>query len=157
VRRDAWPPAVLAVAGVLAINEARRLRFGTVAVPGPGFFPLALAVSFAAVSLVLLVIALRASGVGQLDGGAGTDRHPEEGGAKWKVLATLAAMTLYAFALEPAGFVVSTAGLVLFFFRVLERQRWVVAVPASMLTSIATYVVFKMWLQVRLPPGPWGL
>ena len=43
------------------------------------------------------------------------------------------------------------------FFRALEGMRWTVAVAASALTSVVTYVVFKVWLYVRLPPGPWGL
>jgi hypothetical protein len=35
-------------------------------------------------------------------------------------------------------------------------MRWTVAIAASALTSIVTYVIFKVWLYVRLPPGPWG-
>ena len=55
MNREAWPPALLAVAGLVAVNEARRLRFGAVTVPGPGFFPLVLAVGFTLVCLILLV------------------------------------------------------------------------------------------------------
>ena len=153
MNREAWPPALLSVAGLVAVNEARRLRFGTVTVPGPGLFPLVLAVGFTLVCLILLVAALRApaGAVSAESGGAG------EGGVRWKVLATLGVMLAYAFALEPLGFVVATCGLLIFFFRVLDGLRWPVAVAASALTSVLTYTVFKTWLQVRLPPGPWGL
>ena len=153
MNREAWPPALLSVAGLVAVNEARRLRFGAVTVPGPGLFPLVLAIGFTLVCLILLVAALRApadAGVAEA-GGAG------EGGIRWKVLATLGVMLAYAFALEPLGFVVATCGLLCFFFRALEGMRWTVAVAASALTSVVTYVVFKVWLYVRLPPGPWGL
>ena len=148
MNREAWPPALLTVAGLVAVNEARRLRFGAVTVPGPGFFPLVLAVGFTLACLTLLVAALRAPAAES--GGAG------EGGIRWKVLATLGVMLVYAFALEPLGFVVATCGLLCFFFRALEGMRWAVAVAASALTSVVTYVIFKVWLYVRLPPGPWG-
>jgi len=153
VNREAWPPALLTVAGLVAVNEARRLRFGAVTVPGPGLFPLVLAVGLTLVSLILLVAALRApaGAAAARSGGAG------EGGIRWKVLATLGVMLAYAFALEPLGFVAATCGLLCFFFRALEGMRWTVAVAASALTSVVTYVIFKVWLYVRLPPGPWGL
>jgi putative tricarboxylic transport membrane protein len=153
VNREAWPPALLTVAGLVAVNEARRLRFGAVTVPGPGLFPLVLAVGFTLVCLLLLVSALRAPAgavVAESDGAG-------ESGIRWKVLATLGVMLAYAFALEPLGFVAATCGLLCFFFRALEGMRWTVAVAASALTSVVTYVVFKVWLYVRLPPGPWGL
>lgn len=152
MNREVWPPALLAVAGLVAVNEARRLRFGAVTTPGPGFFPLALAVSFTLVCLILLVTALRAPAAAPADAGGVGD-----GGVRWKALATLVVMLAYAFALEPVGFVASTCGLLLFFFRALEGLRWPVALAASALTSVVTYVVFKVWLHVRLPPGPWGL
>ena len=153
MKREAWPPALLSVAGLVAVNEARRLRFGSVTVPGPGLFPLTLAVGFTLVCLILLVAALRApaDAVSAESGGA------RDGGIRWKVLATLGVMLAYAFVLEPLGFVAATCGLLCFFFRALEGMRWTVAVAASALTSVVTYVIFKVWLYVRLPPGPWGL
>ena len=151
MNREAWPPALLTIAGLVAVNEARRLRFGAVTVPGPGLFPLVLAVGFTLVCLTLLVAAVRAPADAASDDGAG------EGGIRWKVLATLGVMLAYAFVLEPLGFVAATCGLLCFFFRALEGMRWTVAVAASALTSVVTYVIFKVWLYVRLPPGPWGL
>jgi len=153
VNREAWPPALLTVAGLVAVNEARRLRFGAVTVPGPGLFPLVLAVGFTLVCLILLVAALRvpAGAASAESGGVGA------GGIRWKVLGTLGVMLAYAFVLEPLGFVAATCGLLCFFFRALEGMRWTVAVAASALTSVVTYVIFKVWLYVRLPPGPWGL
>lgn len=153
MNRDAWPPALLTVAGLVAVNEARRLRFGAVTVPGPGLFPLVLAVGFTLVCLILLVAALRAPA----DAAPAESGGAAEGGIRWKVLATLGVMLAYAFALEPLGFVAATCGLLCFFFRALEGMRWTVAVAASALTSVVTYVIFKVWLYVRLPPGPWGL
>jgi len=68
----------------------------------------------------------------------------------------MAALFVYAFALERVGFVVATFALLLFFFKVLERQRWVMALAGSLVTAFVTYLVFKVWLQVQLPAGPWS-
>ena len=37
--RDRLPTAVLLAFGLVALEEARKLRFGSIARPGPGFFP----------------------------------------------------------------------------------------------------------------------
>ena len=46
--------------------------------------------------------------------------------------------------------------LLLFFFMALQRQRWLVAMGASLAISLVTYLVFKVWLGVNLPAGLWG-
>jgi len=48
----------------------------------------------------------------------------------------MAALFVYALVLEPVGFVASTFGLLLFFFRALERQRWLVALGSSLATAL---------------------
>jgi len=68
----------------------------------------------------------------------------------------MAALFVYTLVLESAGFVAATFALLVFFFRALERQRWLVAVASSLVTALVTYLVFKVWLNVQLPAGPWG-
>ncbi len=145
--RDRTAAAVLLAFGIVALEEARKLRFGTIARPGPGFFPVVLAAAFSLVVLALLVTALRAPD-------AGDAPAPIAG---WrKMAATMAALFVYAFLLEPAGFVIATFALLVFFFKALEGQRWLTALAGSFLTAFVTYVVFKVWLHVQLPPGPWN-
>ncbi len=146
--RDRGAAAVLLVFGLIALEEARKLRFGSIVRPGPGFFPVVLAAAFSLVCVVLLVGALRAR-----------DGHAVVAGARlgWsKILATMAALFAYAFVLERVGFVAATFALLLFFFKVLERQRWLHALAGSLLTAFVTYLVFKVWLNVQLPAGPWS-
>jgi putative tricarboxylic transport membrane protein len=145
--RDRVAAAVLLVFGLIALEEARRLRFGSIVRPGPGFFPVVLAAAFSLVCLALLVTALRARVSGPTPGA-----H-----LAWpKIVATMAALFVYAFALERVGFVIATFALLLFFFKALERQRWRTALAGSLATACVTYLVFKVWLNVRLPAGPWG-
>lgn len=146
--RDRGAAAVLLVFGLIALEEARKLRFGSIVRPGPGFFPVLLAAAFSLVCVLLLVGALRAR-----------DGHAVVAGARlgWsKILATMAALFAYAFVLERVGFVAATFALLMFFFKVLERQRWRTALAGSLVTAFVTYLVFKVWLNVQLPAGPWS-
>jgi putative tricarboxylic transport membrane protein len=145
--RDRAAATVLLVFGLIALEEARKLRLGSIARPGPGFFPVILAAAFSLVCLVLLVMAWRARDA------------PAETGARLparKIVATIVALFVYAFALERVGFVAATFVLLLVFFKALERQRWVTALAGSLVTAFVTYLVFKVWLSVQLPAGPWG-
>ncbi len=145
--RDRGAAAVLLVFGLIALEEAGRLRFGSLARPGPGFFPVVLAAGFSLVCTGLLVIAARARGADAVSAAR----------LGWpKIGATMAALFVYTLVLESAGFVAATFALLLFFFRALERQRWLVAVASSLVTALVTYLVFKVWLNVQLPAGPWG-
>ena len=145
--RDRGAAAVLVVFGLIALEEASKLRFGSIARPGPGFFPVVLAAAFSLVGVGLLVVAVRVSDAGTSAGARL---------AWWKIVATMAALFVYALVLEPLGFVVSTFALLLFFFKALERQRWVVALAGSLATALVTYLVFKVWLNVQLPAAPWS-
>jgi hypothetical protein len=145
--RDRIAAAVLFVFGLVALEEARKLRFGTLARPGPGFFPVVLAAAFSLVCLVLLLQTVRA---------ADANSAPVARLGWQKIVATMAALCLYAVVLEPLGFVAATFALLLFFFRALERQRWPVALASSLATALVSYLVFKVWLNVQLPAAPWG-
>jgi len=145
--RDRGAAAVLLVFGLIALEEASRLRFGSLARPGPGFFPVVLAAGFSLVCTGLLVIAARAR---EADAVSATRL------GRLKIGATMAALFVYTLVLESAGFVAATFALLLFFFKALERQPWLVAVASSLVTALVTYLVFKVWLNVQLPAGPWG-
>lgn len=145
--RDRAAAAVLLAFGLIALAEARKLRLGSIARPGPGFFPVVLAAAFSLVCVALLVVALRTSDT----------IAPPGARLGWpKVVATMATLFVYAFALERVGFVITTFVLLLFFFKALERQRWATALAGSLATAFVTYLVFKVWLQVQLPAGPWS-
>ena len=138
---------VLVVFALVAVNEARKLRLGTLGNPGPGFVPLWLAGALALVAMLLLWRALREPA---------TPAPPAEPGARWKPVASLVALAAYTFALEPLGFVLATAALLFFFFRVLDGQRWWLALASAIVISVLSYLVFARALHVRLPEGPWS-
>ena len=138
---------VLVAFAFVAVNEARKLRFGSLSSPGPGFVPLCLAVALAFVGLLLLWRALREPE---------SPAPPAALGARWKSVVSLIALVAYTFALEPLGFLLATAALLFFFFRVLDGQRWWVALTSAVAISLLSYLVFARALHLRQPEGPWS-
>lgn len=147
---DSWAAGFLALAGLAGLWEALKLPLGTVAQPGPGFFPVCLAAAFSVVALALVVQALRGGAVASLS------VRRRELGHRRKVGAALGSLSLYAFLLEPLGFLLATVLLLIFFFSAIEPQRWPVAVGGSVAASLLTYGFFKLWLGVQLPAGLFG-
>ena len=148
--RDLGAAAVLLAFGLFALIQARGLRFGSIVSPGPGFFPICLAAALTLVSVALVVTALRTPPTA-----AGPASGPRVGG-QLKVVGTLGSLVVYALVLERLGFLLATFALLLFFFKALQRQRWLAALGGSLATSLATYLVFKVWLGVNLPAGLWS-
>ena len=144
-RRELAAAAVLLAFALFAVTQARGLRFGTVAAPGPGFFPLCLAIALCLAGIGLIVQAWRAAPAGP--------PAPSPGLRRFAVVGTLASLLVYALVLEQLGFLLATFALLLFFFRVLQRQSWLVVVTGSLATSILAYLVFKTWLGINLPGG----
>jgi len=154
-RRDLAAAAVLLAFALFAIIKALGLRFGTVAVPGPGFFPLCLAMALCLASIGLIVQTLRA--VPAAVRAAPAEAVVSSAGARRSAVAgTLVSLLIYALVLEWLGFLLATFALLLFFFRTLQRQSWLVVVTGSLATSLLSYLVFKTWLGVNLPGGLLG-
>ncbi len=128
--------AVLLLGAVAVLVEGRGLPFGAVAAPGPGFFPRALAVA---------VVAGRASAA-----------PPAMPGARFRLGAVVGVLFAFTAVLDWLGFAAATFLLMVVLFRVVERHRWTIVVAESAAAAAACHVLFKMWLGVRLPPGPWG-
>jgi putative tricarboxylic transport membrane protein len=144
-RRELAAAAVLLAFGLFATTQALGLRFGTIAAPGPGFFPMCLAVAVGLAGIGLIVQALRATRAEVVVWTAGARR--------FAVAGTLASLLVYALVLEWLGFLLATFALLVFFFRALQRQSWLVVVAGSLATSLLSYLVFKTWLGVNLPGG----
>ena len=134
--------------GVAGVIEARRLPVGDARHPGPGFFPLWLAIALCVVSAALLLQRVPAP--------AHDDTAPSDALRRDKVVLTLLAGFGYAFVVELLGFTATTFVFLCVLLTTIERQRWIASVAISALTATGCYVVFKIWLAVQLPVGPWG-
>ena len=142
--------AGLTAFGVAGIVEAAKLPFGTVTQPAAGFFPLCLAVGLTVVAAAVLLRSPWTPLAAPVQDGAAAP------GGLVRVALTLAALLGYAVVLEPAGFALATFALIAFLLRIIEPRPWPIALGGAVLTVIATHVVFRIWLGVRLPVGPGG-
>lgn len=147
-RPDATAAAAVLAFAAAAVYESTRLPFGTVRNPGPGFLPWWAGLALGVLALICLGQALRGRPA------AGPAAPPVERGRLPKVGGLVAVLAAYVLALEPLGYPASTFLLVLFMLRVVDPQRWAMALGVAALASVGSYVVFAVWLQVPLPPGP---
>jgi putative tricarboxylic transport membrane protein len=136
--------------GAVICWEARKLDMGRIVKPGPGFFPFWLGFFLIIVAAVLL-----------LRYGRMSPKEPAPAlwkGRQWdKIVYVLGALFLYAFFLEFLGYLLATFFLMSFLFRSVEKQKWSVVILGSIISSLITFLLFKVWLQVQLPMGLWGI
>jgi Tripartite tricarboxylate transporter TctB family len=102
-----------------------------------------------ALAVAVLVAALAAAP-------AGAEAAPG-GGRRWKVALVLLALVVYAYALPHLGFVLTTTMVLIFLFKIVEPQRWSIAIGGALASAVIAYVLFKVWLGAQLPPGPFGV
>lgn len=135
----------LALLGLAAYAawEAARMPGGTVALPGPGFAPLGLALLLAVTALALLGRALRRAPPDE----AVPLGHPHVA----VVLGGLAGLGL---AFERLGFLLSMTLFLALLFRLLARRGWVAAGLAAVATTGLAWLFFARVLGVALPRGP---
>jgi len=132
--------------------EAHKLKLGRISRPDPGFFPFWLAVAFIILAGLLFIQVYRKRA------DSGSSESSLWDGAKWtKVLFSLLAMLGYALVLERLGYLLTTFILMSLLFRQVGSRSWRITILGSIGTSFFTYVLFKVWLQVQLPGGLWGI
>lgn len=132
------------VLGVLLCYGATRLGVGSATDPGTGFI-------FFWSGLILIALSLIAFAESLRDG---EDTNPEIGALNWrKIVFVLFGLVLYAYFLERLGFVVTTFLLLSFLLGLIEDTNWGKSLGISSATALGSYVVFELWLKIRLPHG----
>jgi putative tricarboxylic transport membrane protein len=79
-------------------------------------------------------------------------------GLRWpNIVYVLAALSIYAYVFNLLGFILSTVFLLVFLFKAIEPQRWSVAILGAVVSSVAAYLIFQVWLGSQLPRGLLGI
>ncbi|MBI4587672.1 MAG: tripartite tricarboxylate transporter TctB family protein [Candidatus Rokubacteria bacterium] len=133
---------VLGALGAAVCVRAVGLHIGTGTSPGPGFFPFLGGLALTVLAGLLAVRGWRGPGEAR-----GTS------GLLWRPGALVGGLLVYTAVLDPAGFPLATAALVAVVLIVLDVRNWLVIAGVSVGLAAASYVVFKVWLGVDLPPG----
>jgi hypothetical protein len=138
---------VIGLAGsVLLLVMAQGLPTPALVPIGPGFYPRILFGVTAALSVLLIVSGLRQR------------EQQERPATSYRlVLSTFAVVIAYLLVLPLLGYRLGTFLFVAVLQAVLERPRttarWALLVAIALVTSIATYYVFEVYLSVLLPRG----
>jgi hypothetical protein len=115
--------------------------------PGPGYFPFGAGLIFGVLALCVTVSSIRKSSA------RGHSKESSER-LQWENVALiLASMLVYILIFKKAGFVIATFSLVLFFIRVIARERWFHSFLVSVSITIAFHVFFDILLNAQLPMG----
>lgn len=119
--------------------------------PGPGFLPVLTGMALIVVSLFVFIPAL----CRREEDGERIPFFPERGSFK-KWLLALIALIAYCFALTRVGYVLTTFVFMTFMARIMEPRAWTISLLVALLTTVVTYVLFVVLLEVQLPQGLLG-
>jgi putative tricarboxylic transport membrane protein len=129
-----------------------RLSLGSFHHPGPGFLSFYAGLILGGLALVVHLQSQKAPSA---------KREPEPIWSNkrrgWKMVLTVVALLVYAVGMNYLGFLISTFIFLAFLLKVIEPQRWSVALLGSLAASGAFYLVFEMGLQSQLPKGPFQI
>jgi len=115
---------------------------GTPVSPGPGFWPFLVAMA---------ILGLGAALVLRPDRGFHALR---DGDSRWTSLGVaLATLGFFVLALEPLGYPLTTAVLLVVQFRWVEGRSWRTAVLTAVAASAVSFALFRFLLHIPLPAG----
>ena len=144
---DRWSSSLCLIIAALICTEAYRLDLGSYNDPGPGFLPFWNGIALGILSLLML--------------GHSFAKNSERSDAfkeiLWKkVLFVLGYMVAYALVLEKIGFLITTFLFIIAAINTIAPKRWYIVAMVAVMTSLATYLVFQVWLKSQLPKGVLG-
>ncbi|MDH3287389.1 MAG: tripartite tricarboxylate transporter TctB family protein [Betaproteobacteria bacterium] len=145
VRSDQFSGLMLVAFALYVVWANRVYPVGTVHVPGPGFMPLALAIFFGSMGLLIAAGGARSRPLIEM-------RWTE---AKRAVTILLAAV-VGVVALEAVGYRLTIMVLLVFLMGVIERKPPVMVAILSIGFAFLSYYVVADLLLVPLPRSPWG-
>jgi putative tricarboxylic transport membrane protein len=151
LNNDQASSATLFAVGVAICLGAVRYGLGSFAQPDSGLVPF---LAGAGICLFCTIGFLQATSRKI----RGEGWVPPFRGIFWKkVLAVVVALGAYVLLLKPLGFLLCTTLFVGFLLRAIEPQRWPIVLSVAVITALACYGVFEVWLQAQLPKGFLGV
>jgi len=119
-----------------------RYGVGTGRLPGPGFWPLAIALSMAGLGAALIARPGPARSA------------PVERASRWERFAVgMGTLAFYVLALEPLGYLAATFVLLVVQFRWVAGRSWRGSFLTSAMAATISLIVFRAFLNVPLPQG----
>jgi putative tricarboxylic transport membrane protein len=133
--------------GILVCYGATRLGLGSVTEPGSGFIFFWSGLILVILSCIVVAESLRNT----------EEMVQETREMNWvKIALVLLSLVLYAFFLERLGFVLTTFVLLSFLLGWIERTNWARSLGVASAAALGTFIIFELWLKIRLPKGIFG-
>jgi putative tricarboxylic transport membrane protein len=130
---------LLLIFGIFYLNGARKLSFGNLAEPGPGWYPIILSIALLTMGTVLLVTSMRQ----RMVWGSVINRIV--------VIALILLCTVLVY--EPLGYILTMFLMMFISLRVLGTRNWITLILLSAILSGGTYWLFAIVFFVPLPQG----
>lgn len=133
--------------GLFITLRSIQIGLGSLSDPGPGFIFFLSGFLLCLLSVVVFLAAYR----GKIED---EEKSISWRGIRWKkMMFFIISLLIYTYFFETIGFIVSSLLLMLYLFKGIEPQKWSIAIMSAILTSIATYAIFVLWLKCQLPRG----
>jgi putative tricarboxylic transport membrane protein len=151
LNQDQWSSLTWFLIGVAICLVSIPYKLGTLSSPGTGFMPF---LSGGAISLFaaagFIYTTIRKS--------RGEGWSPLFQGVKWpRALTGLLCLCAYALLFLPLGFLICTTLFIAFLLRAILPLRWSLVIGVALITAIASYLIFEVWLKAQLPKGVLGI
>lgn len=151
-KADQWTGLFLLILSALICGGSLRLPYGSVHNPGPGFFPLWLGIILGAMSIGLILKTTR-----QREG-ARMMRELLAEKFRWgKVISVIIALLLYGLLMDSLGFLIVTFLFMAFLLWFVDPQPWRTVILWTLVGGLGSYLIFEVWLKLRLPKGFFGV
>jgi hypothetical protein len=125
---------------------------GTLRKPGGGFFPLIASILLMGLAALLTIQAFRGK---ETDKASQAPFFPEKEAPR-RILLGFAGLLGYRYLLPVIGFAPSTGVFILFLGRFLGKYGWPVSIIFAVLTAVAAYYLFQVWLKIPMPRPAFG-
>lgn len=135
--------------GIFVTWSGYKLKIGSIHDPGSGFV-----VFYAGILMCLFALSIIVSAVSEW----GPTMGSLWAGTRWtKPLIVTGCLMVFAFLLQPLGFLLSAIPLLLLLLRVIDPVRWTLAIPLAMLAPLCVWWVLKRALLIQLPAGMFNI
>ena len=151
-KADQWSGILLLViAGVICWGSL-SLSYGHVHNPGPGFYPFWLGIILGAMAMGLFL-----KTTWQKEGAKALRTILSEKVRREKVLFVVVALLLYGYLMNLLGYLIVTFLLMAFLLRFIEPRPWKAVIGWTLIGSVGSYLIFEVWMKLRLPKGLLGI
>ena len=150
-KSDRYAAVFFLALALFICQQSQGIGVGSLRQPGPGLLPFGAGAGIGLLALAFLIMSFRKGVPGK------PADETEGGGHTAKIVSISISLFAYTIAVNWLGFILATLLFVLFLFRIVETESWWRSLLKGVLVTAGNYLVFVVWLGIKLPQGilPW--